>query len=51
MEIEKIIDPANKVYSRPALLDERDMHYCPGCSHGVVHKILAELIEELGIQE
>ena len=27
------------------------MHYCPGCSHGVVHKIIAEVIEEMGIQD
>jgi 2-oxoglutarate/2-oxoacid ferredoxin oxidoreductase subunit beta len=27
------------------------MHYCPGCSHGVVHKLIAEVIEELGIQK
>lgn len=51
MEINEIIDPANKVYSRPSLLDDRTMHYCPGCSHGVVHKIIAELIDELGIQD
>lgn len=51
MEINEIIAPENKVYSRPSLLDSRTMHYCPGCSHGVVHKIIAELIEELGIQE
>lgn len=50
MEIDKIIDPANKVYSRPALLDDSTMHYCPGCSHGVVHKIIAEVIEEMGQQ-
>ena len=27
------------------------MHYCPGCSHGVVHKLIAELIEEMGLEE
>jgi 2-oxoglutarate ferredoxin oxidoreductase subunit beta len=27
------------------------MHYCPGCSHGVVHKLIAEIVEELGLQE
>lgn len=51
MELDKIIDPANRVYSRPRLLDERTMHYCPGCSHGVVHKIIAEVIDELGLEE
>ena len=51
MELDQIINPANKVYSRPALLNDNTMHYCPGCSHGVVHKIIAECIEELGLQE
>ena len=27
------------------------MHYCPGCSHGVVHKLVAEIIEEMGMEE
>jgi 2-oxoglutarate ferredoxin oxidoreductase subunit beta len=27
------------------------MHYCPGCSHGTVHKLIAEVIDEMGIQE
>ena len=51
MELNEIINPANRVYSRPALLDDNAMHYCPGCSHGVVHKIIAEIIEEMGMQD
>jgi len=40
-----------QIYKRPkALLDTR-MHYCPGCFHSTVHKILMELVEELDIQE
>ena len=27
------------------------MHYCPGCSHGVVHKLIAEVIEEMGMED
>lgn len=50
MELDKIISPANRVYQRPRLLDTRTMHYCPGCSHGVVHKLVAEVIDELGIE-
>ncbi|MCX7983685.1 MAG: thiamine pyrophosphate-dependent enzyme [Bacteroidetes bacterium] len=38
------------VYQRPTTLTETPMHYCPGCGHGVVHKILMEVVEELGIQ-
>ena len=51
MTKEEIIRPENKVYSRPELLDDRDTHYCPGCSHGVVHKIVAELIAEMGLTD
>jgi len=37
------------IYERPAALDARSTHYCPGCGHGVVHRLLAELIDELGL--
>lgn len=50
MNRQDIIRPENKVYSRPALLDDNNMHYCPGCSHGVVHKLVAEVIKEMGIE-
>ena len=50
MKPEDIIKPENKVYSRPRLLDERNTHYCPGCSHGVVHRLVAELIDEMGLE-
>ena len=46
-----IIKEENKIYSRPELLFEANTHYCPGCSHGVVHKLVAEVIAELGIEE
>ena len=51
MTREEIIRQENKVYSRPRLLDDNYMHYCPGCSHGVVHKLVAEVIEELGLED
>ena len=51
MELQDIIRPENKVYSTPELLDEVHMHYCPGCSHGVIHKLVAEVIAELGLTE
>ena len=51
MELKDLIKPENLVYSKSALLEDVPMHYCPGCSHGVVHKVLAELIEELDLQE
>lgn len=37
------------VYGHPASLVERASHYCPGCGHGIVHRLLAELIDELGL--
>lgn len=51
MKPEDIIKPENKVYSRPRLLDDRHTHYCPGCSHGVVHRIIAELVDEMGLED
>ncbi|MBN2165932.1 MAG: 2-oxoglutarate oxidoreductase [Marinilabiliaceae bacterium] len=51
MEINDIIKPENLVYGKTPVLTDSVMHYCPGCSHGVVHKILAQVIEEMGIQE
>jgi 2-oxoglutarate ferredoxin oxidoreductase subunit beta len=35
------------VYQRPALLTERATHYCPGCGHGIIHRLIAELLDEL----
>ncbi len=51
MNIEDIIKEENKVYCKPELLEEVHMHYCPGCSHGVIHKLLAEVIAEMGLTE
>ncbi len=49
--MENIISEENLVYKRPTLLNDTKMHYCPGCSHGVVHKLIAEVIEEMGMTE
>ncbi|NLX66522.1 MAG: 2-oxoglutarate oxidoreductase [Bacteroidales bacterium] len=46
-----IVSPENLVYRKPELMNDNHMHYCPGCSHGVVHKVIAEVIKELGLQE
>ena len=51
MNTETIISPENLVYEKPELMNDNYMHYCPGCSHGVVHKLVAEVIKEMGIQE
>ena len=51
MNKEDIIKPENLVYQKPRLLNDNPMHYCPGCSHGVVHKLVAEVIDEMGMSE
>jgi 2-oxoglutarate ferredoxin oxidoreductase subunit beta len=37
------------VYQAPELLLDRSTHYCPGCGHGVVHRLIAEVLGELGL--
>jgi len=39
------------VFTRPKALCDVVTHYCPGCIHGIVHRLIAEAIDELGIQE
>jgi 2-oxoglutarate ferredoxin oxidoreductase subunit beta len=39
------------IYSKPKSLTDKKFHYCPGCSHGTVHKILCQIIDELNIQK
>ncbi len=36
------------IYEKSKGLQDREMHYCPGCSHGIVHKLIAETLEEMG---
>ena len=51
MTKEDIIKPENLVAKKPTLMNDNPMHYCPGCSHGVVHKLVAEVIEEMGLED
>jgi 2-oxoglutarate ferredoxin oxidoreductase subunit beta len=39
------------VFKRPAALKDCPTHYCPGCGHGIAHRLIAETIDELGIQD
>lgn len=48
---ESICTAENLVYEKPDTLLDTPMHYCPGCGHGVAHRLIAEVISELGIQE
>ena len=49
MTKEEIIKQGSQVYKTSSLLNDNTMHYCPGCSHGVVNKLIAEVIEEMGM--
>ena len=39
------------VYKKSSLLTEATTHYCPGCGHGIIHNLVCEVIEELGIKD
>ncbi len=39
------------VYERPESLTDQDTHYCPGCTHGIIHRLVAEVLDELGARE
>ncbi len=39
------------VYEKSKALTDKEMHYCPGCTHGVAHKLVAEVLEELNITD
>lgn len=47
----EILQPENLVYKRTDLLTQKALSYCPGCGHGTAHRIIMEVIEEMGIQE
>lgn len=38
------------VFKRPHALTDISAHYCPGCTHGIIHRLVAEVIDELGIE-
>jgi 2-oxoglutarate/2-oxoacid ferredoxin oxidoreductase subunit beta len=40
-----------KVFSKPVSLKSTPFHYCPGCGHSIIHRLVAEVIDELGIRE
>ncbi|MBW1984886.1 MAG: 2-oxoglutarate oxidoreductase [Deltaproteobacteria bacterium] len=39
-----------KTFMKPEALSDQHTHYCPGCTHGVIHRLIAEVIDELGIR-
>ncbi len=44
-------DQATTLFSRPEALKDVVTHYCPGCTHGVIHRMVAESLDELGLRE
>jgi 2-oxoglutarate/2-oxoacid ferredoxin oxidoreductase subunit beta len=50
MEFNDIVKPENLVYKRTECLTPNVLSYCPGCGHGVAHRLVMEAVEELGIQ-
>jgi 2-oxoglutarate ferredoxin oxidoreductase subunit beta len=42
-----IADARRQIYRRPAALTDRASHYCPGCGHGIIHRLVAELLDEM----
>jgi 2-oxoglutarate ferredoxin oxidoreductase subunit beta len=49
--INMISESMQVVYSRPQSLTSVVTHYCPGCTHGVIHRLIAEVLDELNIRE
>ena len=47
----EIRKPENIVFKKTKVLTDNVLHYCPGCGHGVAHRLIAEVIDEMGIQE
>jgi len=51
LKLEDIVKPENLVFKKTALFTDKVLSYCPGCGHGVAHRILLEVIEEMDILE
>jgi 2-oxoglutarate ferredoxin oxidoreductase subunit beta len=47
----EIMEQGQVVYKRPDALSDTQTHYCPGCTHGLIHRLIAEAIDELGLQD
>jgi len=51
MTFPEIIKPENLVYCRPSSFTDMATHYCPGCTHGVAHRLIAETLDEMGLKD
>lgn len=50
MDIKDFVQPENLIYSKTECLTDKTLTFCPGCGHGVVHRLTMEVIDEMGIQ-
>ena len=50
LTVQDIIKPENLVYKKTDLMTDKTLSYCPGCGHGTAHRIIMEVIEEMGIE-
>ena len=50
MDINEITRAENLVYRRTPLMTDATLSYCPGCGHGTIHRLIMEVVEEMGIQ-
>ncbi len=41
----------NVIFSRPEAMHDTVTHYCPGCTHGIIHRLVAEALDELGVRD
>ncbi|MCF8232329.1 MAG: 2-oxoglutarate oxidoreductase [Bacteroidales bacterium] len=48
---EDIKKPENLVYKKTDLMTDKTLSYCPGCGHGVIHRMTMEVLEEMGLEE
>jgi 2-oxoglutarate ferredoxin oxidoreductase subunit beta len=46
--LQDIIKPENQVYVKTKLMTDKNLSYCPGCGHGTTHRLIMEVVEELG---
>lgn len=50
-QLEKVVSSGGKsIFKKPFSLRDVDTHYCPGCGHGIIHRIIAEVVDELNIK-
>ncbi len=50
IKVQDIIKPENQVYVKTKLMTDKPLSYCPGCGHGTTHRLIMEVVEELGLE-